>query len=80
MTRIHPSISPSFSNTQKNNRPKVMLRWMGLISGFPLAYMIMPVSCCIRNPASKVLYDNEDHITDDGDPCINRMTENLVVV
>ena len=33
-------------------------KWLLAALGLPLAYIILPVSCCVRNPAAKV-YDED---------------------
>lgn len=42
-------------------RAKNIVKWFGVVAGFPLFYINLPCSCCIRNPtASMVLYDDYD--------------------
>ena len=43
----------------KPSRVKIIGKWCLAFLGFPLAYVVLPVSCCIRNPASMVLYDDD---------------------
>lgn len=33
---------------------KTFSKWCVVIAGLPLTYLILPISCCVRNPASKV--------------------------
>jgi len=37
-------------------------KWLLAAAGFPLAYIILPISCCVRNPAAKV-YDDDNVVT-----------------
>lgn len=42
----------------KGDRMKNVGRWTVALSGLPLMWVIMPVSCCLRNPAAVVMYDD----------------------
>jgi hypothetical protein len=44
-----------FGNRTINNIGK----WLLVIAGFPLAYIMLPVSCCIRNPAVNAFVDTD---------------------
>ena len=41
-------------------RLKNIKEWLIMLSGFPCAYIIFPVSCCVRNPAAMVLDEQPD--------------------
>lgn len=51
-------------------RGKYIKDWILALLGFPMAYIMLPVSCCVRNPAAHVLND---------DPDTNPVLENLAV-
>lgn len=52
MSRIHPTSS---QQRTKKNRAKNIMKWIITFAGCPLAYVILPISCCVRNPAAHVL-------------------------
>ena len=57
-------------NCAIESRLKKMSKWALLMLGFPLSYIMLPVSCCIRNPiAKRVQQENNDDI----------MFENIVI-
>lgn len=35
-----------------------MGKWLIVLCGVPLTYLVLPISCCVRNPAAVVLFDN----------------------
>lgn len=53
-----------------NNRFKNIKDWIIVLFGFPLAYVCIPLSCCIRNPAAKVFSEESPD---------NKVAENLTV-
>lgn len=55
-----------------------MGKWLAVIGGLPLTYVMIPISCCVRNPvASMVLYDEKDE--DEIESCGDKVGENLAV-
>ena len=56
-------------------RIKNIKDWLIMLAGLPCSYIILPVSCCVRNPAAMVLDD------DPGSSCIpaGSMVENIGV-
>lgn len=61
-------------STSLKKRIKNVGKWSLLIAGFPLAYVMLPVSCCIRNPAVNA-FDREERPVEPGE----KMGENLAV-
>jgi hypothetical protein len=59
---------------KKFSRVDKLLRWTQVLIGFPMTYIIFPISCCVRNPAAHVLYDYNDTA-----PLENRCVENVMV-
>lgn len=57
----------------RNGRLKNVGKWLVAFMGLPLAYLVLPVSCCVRNPAAQILYEDHERETIDG------ITENLAV-
>ena len=55
-------------------RIKNIGKWILAIAGFPLAYIMLPVSCCIRNPAVNAFDEKETPITPG-----EKMGENIAV-
>lgn len=43
----------------KSSVPKLLGKWCVAVLGVPLTYIVFPVSCCVRNPAAMVLYDDD---------------------
>ena len=65
-------VSPSTKKRIKN-----IGKWLLAIAGFPLAYIMLPVSCCIRNPAVNA-FDDDTNIP----PAVTageKMGENIAV-
>lgn len=54
----------------KNNRIINLIKWTKFALAFPLTYFVLPVSCCVRNPGAKEMFDyNQD---------TNMVVENVV--
>lgn len=68
MTRVHPMTE--LASKKSSKKTKIIKRWLISFIGFPLAYIMLPVSCCVRNPVAKVLFD-EEHDN-------NKITENII--
>lgn len=74
MSRIHPSDTVMYDKLTIKKRMKNIGKWLIAFTGLPFAYVCMPVSCCIRNPAAHVIYEEPN-----GDTPLDRTMENLVV-
>jgi len=64
MNKVSPqqsqeSIVYKRDRTSPKKRIKNIGKWLLVIAGFPLAYIILPVSCCIRNPAVNAFDEKE---------------------
>lgn len=55
MAKVHP-----IGVKRKPSRVKNVWHWCVAMAGFPLAYIMLPVSCCVRNPAAVVLHGDHD--------------------
>lgn len=71
-------------------RLKNIGKWCASICGLPLTYVILPVSCCIRNPVAAVVFEDDEDGTPKSVSCletdkkkrankINYFIENLAV-
>lgn len=60
--------------SKKKSRIRNVGDWCLLCLGFPLAYLILPISCCVRNPAAKVMSDDDDNSISQ-----NKVGENIAV-
>lgn len=45
-------------NKPMGKRLKILGKWCVAFTGFPLAYVILPISCCVRNPGAIVLSED----------------------
>lgn len=77
MCRVHPS--GTTSKDEKKGKRKIFLRWIAVFAGFPLTYLTLPISCCVRNPTAHVLYSDGVSYTNDNNECFNKMTENIAI-
>jgi hypothetical protein len=50
---IENAVNPSAKSRLKN-----IGKWIVALCGLPMTYVVLPVSCCVRNPATMVLYDD----------------------
>jgi hypothetical protein len=58
--RIYPSQCEKHKKKKiQPNRLKNVGNWLITLAGMPLAYILLPVSCCIRNPAAVVMARSE---------------------
>ena len=55
-------------------RVKNVLHWTYVMVGFPLSYVWLPISCCIRNPIALTVHDDVDVNTFD-----EKMLENVLI-
>ena len=42
----------------KPSRLKIIGKWCLALAGLPMTYLVLPVCCCVRNPAAMVLFDD----------------------
>jgi len=63
--KVYPQTKSIYTQDSNKNsfspkkRIKNIGKWLLAISGFPIAYIILPVSCCIRNPAVNAFDDTD---------------------
>lgn len=50
-SRVFPEDSRGLKAAPEPSRARNVLKWLTVMAGFPLTYIILPVSCCVRNPA-----------------------------
>jgi hypothetical protein len=71
----HESESNKLHDNSTKKRIKNIGKWLLAIAGFPLAYIILPVSCCIRNPAVNAFDEREETPVNASE----KMGENLAI-
>lgn len=77
MARVHPYAcdnSTSLSCSKVPRRLKNIGKWLIAFAGFPLAYVMLPISCCFRNPSALIVYHDEDVSSP-----FEKVQENIVV-
>lgn len=60
--RIHPySDYNPYKMAAKKQRLINIGKWCKFALGFPMTYIILPLSCCIRNPAADEIFDKDEN-------------------
>lgn len=72
-SRVYPVDSIENKKSGFKYRIKNVGKWIAVMCGVPLTYLVLPISCCVRNPAAMVI--NDERPTNAGD----MMGENLAV-
>jgi hypothetical protein len=73
MNRIQPVQTNSIERDMCTTRKTNIKKWFVIFGAFPLSYLMLPISCCVRNPAAKIYNPDPDPNE------VDYMTENILM-